>query len=193
MSFFSKPYIIIGLGNPGKKYEHTRHNVGFDTINILSQRNGIDIKKVKHKAIIGEGRIAGQKVILAVPQTFMNLSGESVTALANWHKVPMENIIVVYDDIDLDLGKIRIRPSGSAGSHNGMKSIISSLGKDNFTRIRVGIGKNPSYMDLANYVLSKYTKEEEKIIYDGMCTACDSIEELLSSGINSAMNKYNNK
>jgi len=147
-------YLIAGLGNPEKKYEATRHNIGFETVDLLCHKNGIALNKLKHKALFGEYNVGGQKVIVAKPQTYMNLSGESVVELMNWYKVPMENLIVCYDDIDLEFGRLRIRKNGSAGTHNGMRSIIYLLGRDDFPRVRGGIGRAPAGWDLADCVRS---------------------------------------
>ncbi|MBC2576347.1 aminoacyl-tRNA hydrolase [Peptostreptococcus canis] len=184
-------YIIVGLGNPGKKYENTRHNAGFDAIDKFADENGIKIDKLKHKALIGEGRIGSEKVILVKPQTYMNLSGESVLSVSQFYKVESENIVVLYDDIDLDIGKLRIRKKGSAGSHNGMKSIIKCLGTEDFPRVRIGISRPPEGWDLADYVLSKVSKEQEKDMLEGIDKAVKTIKEIVSSGLDLAMNKYN--
>ncbi len=184
-------YLIIGLGNPGSKYEPTRHNVGFVTLDFLSNRHNIKITKLKHKALIGEGEISGEKVVLMKPQTFMNLSGESVLDIVNWHKIEPDKIIVIYDDVDIAVGKVRIRPSGSAGSHNGMKSIIHLLKNQNFTRIRIGIGKQPDYMDLGDYVLSRFAADEIEPMEAAVRTAVFAIEDILKVGLNNAMNKHN--
>ena len=134
-------YLIVGLGNPGPKYAHTRHNVGFDVLDALAERLGVSISREKEKALLGECFVGGSKVILALPQTYMNLSGEAVSRLVNWYRVPLENLLVVYDDIDLAQGAIRIRKNGSAGTHNGMRSIMELLGSEAFPRLRVGVGQ----------------------------------------------------
>lgn len=184
-------FIVVGLGNPGDKYKATKHNVGFMAIDYLADKANIPLNKIKFKSLYGEGNIANQKVILAKPQTYMNLSGESVLELMNYYKVPIENLIVVYDDIDLDVGRIRIRPKGSSGTHNGMKSIIYLLQSDNFIRVRIGIGKQPSYMDLGNYVMGKFHGDETLAIEAAITNTCSAIEEIIKNGINSSMNKYN--
>lgn len=157
-------FVIAGLGNPGAKYADTRHNIGFITVDYLSQQLNISVNKIKHKALVGEGRIGSEKVLLVKPQTYMNLSGESILDVVEYYKLPMENLIIIYDDVDLDKGVLRIRPKGSSGSHNGMKSIIYLLNRDDFPRIRIGIGKQPEYMDLADYVTGKFTKDEIPIM-----------------------------
>ena len=149
-------YIIVGLGNPGDKYEKTRHNVGFNVIDLLAKEYSIDVSKIKHKALIGEGRVGTEKVILVKPMTYMNLSGESVADICNYYNIDLENLIVIYDDIDLDVGKIRIRKKGSGGTHNGMRSIIKCLGSNEFPRVRVGISKPKNGQDLADFVLSRF-------------------------------------
>lgn len=184
-------YIIIGLGNPGKKYEHTRHNAGFDAIDKLAEKHNIKMDKLKHKALLGEGRIGAEKVVLIKPQTYMNLSGESVLSVCQFYKPEFDKLIVMYDDIDLEVGKLRIRKKGSAGSHNGMKSIIKCIGTQEFPRIRIGVSKPPEGWDLANFVLSKYPKEQEKDLEESFERAVLTIEEIIDSGIESAMNKYN--
>lgn len=184
-------YIIIGLGNPGKKYEHTRHNAGFDAIDKIAERHGISVNKIKHKALIGEGRIGTEKVVLIKPQTYMNLSGESVISAYQFYKIDIENIIVLYDDIDLDIGKLRIRKKGSAGSHNGMKSIIKCLNTQDFPRVRIGVSKPEQGRDLADFVLSRVPKDMQVCMDEAIEKAADTVEEIVSSGIDKAMNKYN--
>lgn len=184
-------YVIVGLGNPGNQYSATRHNVGFVTMDFMADRHEVKLTKLKHKALIGECEIAGEKVLLVKPQTFMNLSGESVLDIMEWYKLKPEQLIVVYDDIDLPVGKIRIRPAGSAGSHNGMKSIIHLLHSQDFIRIRIGVGKQPEFMDLADYVLSRFKPEEIEPMEDAVRKATFAIEEIMKSGLQNAMNKYN--
>jgi len=183
-------YIIVGLGNPGRQYDGTRHNVGFHVIDLLAQRHNIKVNKLKHKALYGEGFWAGEKVILAKPQTFMNLSGESVRDMVEFYKIEPENLIVVYDDIDIDTGLLRIRMKGSAGSHNGMKSIIYQVQSQDFPRVRIGIGR-PEFEDLSSYVLGKFTKDEIPLIKDAIENASDAIEMIVEKGIDLAMNRYN--
>lgn len=185
-------YVIVGLGNPEKKYEHTRHNVGFDVLSVLSTQLNIPITKSRCKALVGEGSIGSERIVLAAPQTYMNLSGEAVVQLMNWYKIKPQNLIVVYDDIDLDVGKLRVRANGSARTHNGMRSIIGLTGQQNFPRVRVGIGK-PEYpgYDLANYVLGKYPKEQQQTMFDTFLRAADAVKEIVLSGTEKAMAKYN--
>ncbi|WP_304205710.1 aminoacyl-tRNA hydrolase [Peptostreptococcus russellii] len=184
-------YIIIGLGNPGKKYEHTRHNAGFDAIDKLAEKYNIKMDKLKHKALIGEGRIGTEKVVLVKPQTYMNLSGESIVSICQFYKPEFDKVIVIYDDIDLDVGKLRIRKKGSAGSHNGMKSIIKCIGTQEFPRIRIGVSKPPEGWDLADFVLSRFPKEQQGDLEESFERAVLTVEEIIDSGIESAMNKYN--
>jgi PTH1 family peptidyl-tRNA hydrolase len=186
-------WLIIGLGNPEKEYEGTRHNVGFEVINKLAYDHNIEINKAKHRAHIGEGFIAGKKVILAKPQTFMNLSGESVRDLMGFYKPAPEELIVVYDDISLSPGEIRIREKGSAGGHNGMKNILYQLETDEFPRVKVGIGEKPRGWDLADFVLSKFKKEEQENILFGMTDAADAVALIIKEGTNAAMNRFNKK
>lgn len=188
--------IIVGLGNPGKDYANTRHNVGFDVINKLAYDHNIDMNKSKFKACIGEGRIGFEKVILVQPLTYMNLSGDSVRDIVAFYKLEPEDLIICCDDINLPIGNIRIRSKGSDGGQKGLRSIIGGLGYDNFVRIRVGVGEKPKEWDLANYVLSKFTPDEHDNIVHGITAATDSIETIVKdklNGVSEAMNKYNRK
>jgi len=183
--------LIIGLGNPGKKYENTRHNVGFDTIDYLAQKYNIRLSKIGFKAVYGEGEIEGIRIILLKPQTFMNLSGESVRDIVAWYKIPLERVIIIYDDIDLDSGKIRVRSKGSSGTHNGMKSIIYQLQAEEFPRIRIGIDRPPEKWDLADYVLSKFSKGDREIIEQSIEKAAKAAIMVATSGAEKAMNNFN--
>lgn len=185
--------LIVGLGNPTSKYDKTRHNVGFDVIDKLSEQYNINVDIAKHKGLYGKGKIEGQSVILLKPMTYMNLSGESVVAVANYFKIPAEDIIVIYDDINLDVGRLRIREKGSAGGHNGIKNIIAHLSTDTFPRIRVGVGMKPPKMDLADYVLSHFSKDEQLMMEDGYDKACKALELMVLDDIAKAMNDYNGK
>ncbi|MGI6751438.1 MAG: aminoacyl-tRNA hydrolase [Anaerovoracaceae bacterium] len=185
-------YIIVGLGNPGRRYAGTKHNVGFITVDILAEKHGIKINKIKFKALVGEGIISGQKVLLVKPQTFMNLSGESVREVVEYYKIKPEQLIVIYDDVDIEIGRIRIRKGGSAGTHNGMRSIIYNLEFDNFPRIRIGIGGERK-MSLAGYVLGGFSKGEKNVIEDAVLRAVESVDCILGQGIDKAMNEYNIK
>lgn len=185
-------YIIVGLGNPERKYDGTRHNIGFSAVTALADANNISIDTKKHKALIGKGVIAGQKVILAEPLTYMNLSGESVRELVDYYKIsPSEELVVIYDDVALEAGRLRIRAKGSAGGHNGIKSIISHLGSQEFYRIRIGVGEKPAGWDLADYVLGRFPKEEEPIIRDALERAADACSVIMTQDINAAMNQFN--
>ena len=184
-------YLIVGLGNPEEEYENTRHNMGFDTINKLANDYNIEMNKQKFKAIYGMGTIEGEKVILLKPQTYMNLSGESIIEWVNFYKLAMDKLIIVYDDIDVEPATIKIRKKGSAGSHNGMKSVIQSLNTENFTRIRVGIGKPEYKGDMINYVIGKLPKEEYEELQKGTELAKKAIVEILANGVDIAMNKFN--
>ncbi len=187
-------YIIVGLGNPGRDYKNTRHNIGFDVIDALAEAAGIDVIEKKHKAIIGKGIIDGQKVILAKPQTYMNLSGESVRDIIDYYKIDEEQeLIVVSDDISLDVGMIRVRKKGSAGGHNGLKNIIAHLGHDTFMRIKMGVGEKPKGYDLADYVLGHFTQDERKIMDRAAKDAADAIRMMLCGEVDKAMNTYNKK
>lgn len=183
-------YAIIGLGNPDKKYEKTRHNVGFDVIDELAEQMGIEVKTKRHKALCGIGTIGSEKVVLVKPQTYMNLSGESVRAVMDFYKLDAKSdIIVVSDDISLPVGKIRIRAKGSAGGHNGLKSIISHAGTDGFTRIKVGVGANEG--DLVKHVLGKFSKQDRVFVDDAIRDAASAAELIVMYGAQTAMNKYN--
>ena len=184
-------YFIVGLGNPGDKYENTRHNMGFLTIDYLSRKFDIKVKKLKFKSLYGQGEISGQKVMLIKPQTYMNSSGETIRELRNYYNFDMDKLIVIVDDIDINFGTIRIKAKGSSGSHNGMKSIIYNLVDDSFPRIKIAVGKKPEYMDLANFVLSGFTEKEVEIIRDEIALASDAVEMILDSGVEKAMNKFN--
>ena len=185
-------YIIAGLGNPSSKYEHTRHNVGFDAIDCIAEKHGIKVEMLKHKALCGAGIINGQKVILVKPQTFMNLSGESLASITNFYKIdPEEELIVIYDDISLDVGRLRLRAKGSAGGHNGIKSIINLLGTDKFKRIKTGVGDKPANYDLADYVLGHFSPSDQKIMNETFEKVNDAVECIISEGMDRAMCKFN--
>lgn len=187
-------FIIAGLGNPTLQYEGTRHNVGFDVIDRLSDKYNISVETRKSRAYIGKGIIGGHKVILVKPQTYMNLSGESLKGIVDYYKVDEESeLLVIYDDISLGAGQLRIRKKGSAGGHNGIKNIIANLGTDVFMRIKVGVGEKPKKYDLADYVLSHFSKEERPLMEEGYADAADAAEMILNGEVEAAMNKYNRK
>ena len=187
-------YIIAGLGNPKKEYDNTRHNIGFAMIDALADKYNINVMDVKHMAITGKGIISGQKVILATPLTFMNLSGESIRQLTDYYKVdPETEVIIISDDISLPPGLIRVRKKGSAGGHNGLKNIIQHLGTEGFRRIRIGVGEKPKGYDLADYVLGHFSKEEQPFMKEGIEKAIGALEMILSDDIDGAMNEYNKK
>lgn len=184
--------LIVGLGNPGAKYANSRHNIGFKTIDYLSQKHNIRVTKSKGLAMTGAGKIAGRKVVLAKPQTYMNLSGESLRELVGIFHVKMSNLIVIYDDIDLDTGKIRIRKKGGSGTHNGMRSILSNLESEDFPRVRIGIGRPaPECRDLAGFVLDEFADDEIQTMFEAVGNAADAVAAILETGIEPAMNKYN--
>ena len=184
-------YLIVGLGNPEEKYSNTRHNMGFDVINELSKECDIKVSKSKFDAFYGMGEIENKKVILVKPQTYMNLSGESIIKFKKFYKISNKDLIVIYDDMDLKLGDIRIKAKGSSGSHNGMKSVIENLGTQDFTRIRVGIGTPENKEDMINYVIGQIPKREREILDKSIVKAKDGIIEILENGIDIAMNKFN--
>lgn len=185
-------YLVAGLGNPGKQYEMTRHNIGFHTIDYIADEYKVKVNKLKHKSLYGECTIAGEKVYLIKPQTYMNLSGESLIDFVNFFKAPPQNLIVISDDINLDTGRLRIRPKGSAGGHNGLKSIIYMLQTDEFPRIRMGVGapKHEDY-ELADFVLGRFTKDEIPVMEESIKKAKSAVEEIIKNGPQSAMNKFN--
>ena len=184
-------FLIIGLGNPGKKYEHTRHNAGFDSIDVLAAGCSVKISRSVCKAHTGKGYIGKEKVILAKPQTFMNLSGQSVNALMARYRIDKAHLIVIYDDTDIETGKIRIRKSGSAGGHNGMKDIIAMTGTSEFTRIRVGIGKCPEYMEMVDFVLGHPEGEDLFKMQKAFDKAAKAVEDIIINGADHAMNHFN--
>lgn len=187
-------YIIAGLGNPDRQYQNTRHNIGFDVIDAIAEKYDIAMGERKHKAIIGKGYIAGQKVVLVKPLTYMNLSGESIRAVIDFYKIDEKSeLIVISDDVSLDVGRIRIRQKGSAGGHNGLKNIILHLGHDEFIRLRMGVGEKPQGRDLADYVLGHFTKEEREMIDESIGKATAAIEIMVTQGPDAAMNLYNKK
>lgn len=181
--------LIVGLGNPGKQYEKTRHNIGFDVIDYMANKYNIDVNREKFKGICGEGFIENKKVILLKPLTYMNLSGESIREFANFYKLEDDEIIVVYDDISLDIGRLRIREKGSAGGHNGIKSIIQNLGVDKFPRVKVGVGQPKD--NLVNHVLGKFSKEDREHIEKVIPVVSDAIVEIVKNDAKESMNKFN--
>lgn len=186
-------YVVVGLGNPGPLYDGTRHNVGFRIIDMFAERHGININKTKYKGLVGEKRFCGEKVLFVKPMTYMNLSGECVGKILRFNKVPPQNVIVVYDDINFDVGKMRIREQGSAGGHNGIKSIISHMNTDEFIRIRFGVGTPKKGQDLADFVLGKFSDIEEQFLVKPLDRACDALECILMESVQNAMNNYNNR
>ncbi|MCR5254951.1 MAG: aminoacyl-tRNA hydrolase [Acetatifactor sp.] len=187
-------FIIAGLGNPGKEYAGTRHNIGFETIDYIAQKAGIDVIEKKHKAIIGKGYIDGEKVILAKPQTYMNLSGESLRELVDYYKCDHETeVIVIHDDIALDAGNLRIRKKGSAGSHNGLKSIINHFGNDTFVRIKMGVGDKRGNGDLAKYVLGHFDAADREKLEETKASAYEAVKLIMAGDVDKAMNLYNKK
>ncbi len=187
-------YLIVGLGNPGRKYEGTKHNMGFDTIDELVEQYHIPSSGIDRKGMYGKGVIAGQKVLLMKPMTYMNLSGEAVRAFTDYYKIdPERELLVIYDDISLAPGTIRVRKKGSAGGHNGMKSIIQHLGTENFPRIRVGIGEKPSGWDLADFVMAPFSKEDREKVDEAVRDAASAVELFLQDDLDGAMNRFNKK
>ena len=184
-------FLIVGLGNTGRKYQRNRHNVGFMVVDRLAELHGIGMSRVQNKALVGNGRIANQSVILAKPQTMMNLSGDAVGSIANYYNILPANVLVIYDELDLPLGTIRLREKGGAGGHNGMKSIINHLGNE-FPRLRLGIGRPPGRMPPAAYVLQDFGKEDEPIVVELIDTAVRAVTTFLTDGINLAMSRHNN-
>ena len=187
-------FLIVGLGNPGKQYEHTRHNVGFDVMDAIADKYNISISEKKHKALCGKGVVAGQKVVLAKPQTFMNLSGESVAEFLHYYKLdPEDEMLVIFDDISLAPGGIRIRKKGSAGGHNGIKNIIALTGTQNFMRVKVGVGEKPKGWDLADHVLGHFEKADRVKVEEAIADAVAATEMILQGEVDQAMNDFNGK
>lgn len=184
-------YAVIGLGNPGKQYSGTRHNIGFEIIDYIARENNVSVTKIKHKSLCGEMFVGGEKVLLVKPQTYMNRSGEAVLDIHKYYKIPLENIIVIYDDIDLAVGKLRIRKKGSAGTHNGMRSILYQIQSEEFPRIRFGVGR-PRYSEsLIDFVIGKFYKDDIETIKELIETSAKAVEEIVKAGVDSSMNKYN--
>lgn len=182
-------FLVVGLGNPGDKYDGTRHNIGFEAIDYISSKYNIDVTRVKFKGVIGEGFIGGEKVILLKPTTYMNLSGESIREAMSFYKLTEEDIVIIYDDISLEVGKIRIREKGSAGGHNGIKSIISNINTDVFPRIKIGVGQPTG--DLVSHVLGRFSKEEAEDLKEVVEVSSKAVEIIMKSGTKDAMNKLN--
>lgn len=182
-------FLIVGLGNPGREYENTRHNIGFAAIDIIAEKYNIDVNRTKFKGEYGEGFINGNKVILLKPYTFMNLSGESVREAIDFYKLTEEEVLIIYDDISLEVGRLRIREKGSAGGHNGIKSIINHMGTDVFTRIKIGVGAPKG--DLVNHVLGKFSKEEANILKQTLDVVAKATEDIIANGAKDTMNKFN--
>jgi PTH1 family peptidyl-tRNA hydrolase len=182
--------LIVGLGNPGREYQETRHNVGFRVVETLAERHGIDLKKHRHQAAYGEGRIAGRAVLLAKPLTFMNLSGQAVTALVRYHNLTPADLLVICDDVNLPVGRLRLRMKGTAGGHNGLKSIIGSLGSAEFPRLRIGVGA-PDGRPMVDHVLGRFSRDEGEAIAIALAEAADAVELFLRDGPEAAMNRYN--
>lgn len=188
-----KMKLIVGLGNPGKPYEHTHHNVGFDTIDVLADRLGVTLNQTKFNGIFGTVHTPKGKVVLLKPLTYMNLSGESVRPLMDYFDIDLEDLVVIYDDLDLEKGKLRLRQKGSAGGHNGIKSLIQHLGTQDFNRIRVGINRPPAGMKVADYVLSKFSKDDQPVMQEAFVKAADACEFWLDKPFLEVMNKFNQK
>ena len=184
-------YIIAGLGNPGTQYAGTRHNAGFSCIDELADKYNISVDTARHKGLIGKGVVEGEKVLLVKPMTYMNNSGECIREVMDYYKADIDDLIVIFDDISLEPGRLRLRPKGSAGGHNGIKSIIAHLGSDKFKRVKFGVGDKPTGWDLADWVLGKFPAELYPQLRDGNTRACEAVECIISEGIESAMNKFN--
>ena len=183
--------LIVGLGNPGAEYDNTRHNIGFDVIDELSRKHNIPVRSMEKHGLVGKGMIGSDKVMLVKPQTFMNISGVCVAGLVDYYSLDMEDVIIIYDDVTLDIGKIRLRPHGSAGGHNGIKNIIAQLGTQNFQRIKVGVGEKPKGWDLADYVLGHFSKEDRGLVDDALKRAAGAVELMVQGEVDQAMNQFN--
>ena len=186
-------YLIVGLGNPEEEYANTRHNMGFDTINKISEKYNIEVTKNKFEGLYGKGEIEGEKVILLKPQTYMNLSGHAVRKFMDFFKIEPEKIVIIFDDIDIEKGQIKIRKKGSGGSHKGMQSVVQMLGTEEIARIRVGIGSPENKKDMIEYVISKISKEEKELLEPGIEKAKEAVKIIIKEGLDKAMNKYNSK
>ena len=186
-------YLIVGLGNPGREYEHSRHNVGFMTVDLLADRLGVLINRSAHRALVAETRLNGQRIVLAKPQTYMNLSGMSVVDLMNWYKCQHSELVLVYDDIDLPVGSLRIREKGSAGTHNGMRSVIQQLGYDDFPRVRIGVGKAKVGWDLASHVLASPDEEERELLVSAMEKGADALEMIAADQLKEAQARFHER
>jgi peptidyl-tRNA hydrolase, PTH1 family len=184
-------YLIVGLGNPGREYSNTRHNIGFMAVDAFARSLDVKLLKVQNKALVGQGKVEGRRVVLAKPQTYMNLSGQAVVGLMNFYKVPQSNLIVIHDDIDLPYGTIRIRPKGGSAGQKGLGSTIEKLGSQDFARMRLGVGRPPGQMDPKDYVLQRFAKDEEEFLKVFMDKACEGIRDFVLNGLDSAMNRYN--
>ena len=198
MKLFSKndtpggaDWLIVGLGNPGTKYENTRHNAGFMMVDALAESIGCEVRRIKFKGLYGKGKIAGQNVVLLKPSTFMNLSGQSVTDAMNFFHIPPERVLILFDDISLDVGRTRIRSKGSDGGHNGVKNIIYLSGSDKFPRMKIGVGHKPEGWDLADWVLSRFTKDEMKLLEGVAKNVCEAVELIVTGHTDRAMNRFN--
>lgn len=190
----SVEFIIAGLGNPGVQYENTRHNAGYMTVDTLAEKKGFDIKKLRFKSLVGDTVLAGKRCLVMKPTTFMNNSGQAIVEAMNFYKVPIENVIVCCDDINMEPGRLRIRRKGSDGGHNGLKSIIYLTGSDNFPRIKVGVGQKPSKeYDLAAWVLGNFPKEALPPMHEAADKACEALEMMVGGNIDKAMNYVNQK
>ncbi len=186
-------WLIAGLGNPGRQYEMNWHNSGYMVMEILSQRHKIDISRIRFKGLTGQGVIFGQKCLLLKPGTYMNLSGDSLQAALAFYKIPPANCLVIYDDVDIPVGQIRIRESGGAGTHNGMRSVVGRLGREDFPRVRIGIGPQPENWDIADYVLSDVPAAVREDFWQALNKAADAVEMTLRDGLDRAMNQFNRK
>ena len=182
-------FLIVGLGNPGKEYEGTRHNIGFEAVDYIADKYNIELNRIKFKGVFGEGMINGKKVILLKPTTYMNLSGESIREVVNFYKISNEEIIVIYDDISLEVGRLRIREKGSHGGHNGIKSIIANLSSDVFPRVKIGVGGPKG--DLVSHVLGKFSKDEVEVLRESIIATSEAVATILSNDTKEAMNKFN--
>lgn len=182
-------FLIVGLGNPGKEYKNTRHNIGFDAIDVMADKYNIEVNRIKFKGVCGEGYIGSDKIMLLKPSTYMNLSGESVREVMDFYKLSKDDVLVIYDDISLEVGRLRIREKGSAGGHNGIKSIISHMGTDEFSRIKIGVGQPKG--DLVNYVLGNFSKEDRKYLDEVLNVVVSAAEVIVNDDTKEAMNKFN--
>ncbi|MCP4871888.1 MAG: aminoacyl-tRNA hydrolase [Proteobacteria bacterium] len=183
--------LVVGLGNPGARYERTRHNVGFDVVRRLADRHGINLRDKRFKAVLGKGNVAGESTVLACPQTWMNLSGDSISPMVGWYKLAREDVVVIHDDLDLPFGVVKVKGGGGHGGHNGLRDLVKKMGGADFARVRVGVGRPDGPMDPADWVLARWTSDQSASVPAIVDAAADCVETVLTDGFKEAMNRHN--